>query len=392
MEKLLLLLLIWFSLGLFFVGFSGAYYFYAKTMAKKPWGLKIDRAYQPSVAILVPVHNEEKTIKLKLMNLSRVNYPSEKIEAIIVNDGSTDSTLEEIRQFVASNEGLKISVFDSQTHSGKTVGLNHALKDVSAEIIVVSDADCFWSSDILLKALPYLSDPTISAITARELLLNPQDSWVTRSEQFYDNSVQSIRIGESKVHSTIFFQGGFAAYKHALLNEFDHDVDDSGTALNLIQKNSRAILIPEIAFYTPFPTVWKEKVNLKIRRARHLLQLESKCLSLLLRRKLVIPKRIAIPQIILHLFNPLILVGLAVASIFVFIQYPFLFLALLLVFCAGLSVRQIRMTAVEALQNNLILLLAIGSSFTGKQFKLWTTTQESRTLITACALKERKLI
>jgi len=374
------------------VGFSGAYYLYTKKMAKKPWDLKIDEEYEPSVAILVPVHNEERTIQLKLRNLSRVNYPAQKIEAIIVNDASTDSTLEEVRKYVASNQGLKISVFDNQTHLGKTNCLNLALKSVRADVIVVSDADCFWSPDILLKALPYLSDSSVGAITARELLLNPQDSWVTRGEQFYDDSVQSIRIGESKIHSTIFFQGGFAAYKRTLLNEFDHDVDDSGTALNLVQRNSRTLLIPEIAFYTPFPTIWKNKITLKIRRASNLQQLEAKCLNLLLRRKLVIPKRIAIPQIILHIFNPLILVALAVVSIFVFIQYPLLFLVLLLAFCSALLIRKIRTTVFEAFQNNLILLFALGSFFTGKKFKLWKTVQESRTLITESALKEKNLI
>jgi cellulose synthase/poly-beta-1,6-N-acetylglucosamine synthase-like glycosyltransferase len=326
------------------------------------------------------------------MNLSRVNYPAQKIDAIIVNDASTDNTLEEVRKFIASNQGLKIRVFDNQTHLGKTNCLNVALKSVSADIIVVSDADCFWPSDILLKALPYLSDSSVSAITARELLLNPQDSWVTRGEQFYDDSVQSIRIGESKVHSTIFFQGGFAAYKHAFLNEFDSDVDDSGTALNLVQRNSRTLLIPEIAFYTPFPTIWKNKIILKIRRASNLQQVEGKCLNLLLRRKLIIPKRIAIPQIILHIVNPLILVALAVVSILVFIQFPILLLALPLAFCALLLIRKIRTTAFEALQSNFILLLALFSFFTGKKFKLWKTVQESRTLITASALKEKKLI
>ncbi len=387
-----MLILIWLFIAIFFVGFSGTYYLYMKKMAKKTWNLKIDEEYQPSVAILVPVHNEEKTIQLKLRNLSKINYSAQKIEAIIVNDASTDSTLEEVRRYVASNQGLKISVFDNQTHLGKTNCLNLALKSVSADVIVVSDADCFWSSDILLRALPYLSDSSVGAITARELLLNPQDSWVTRGKQFYDDSVQSIHVGESKVHSTIFFYGGFAAYKRALLDEFDHDVDDSGTALNLVQRNSRTLLIPEITFYTPFPTMWKNKITLKVRRASNLQQLEAKCLSLLIRRKLVIPKRIAIPESVLLIFNPLILVALAVLSIFVFFQYPLLFLTLLVAFCLALLIKKIRTMIIETFQNNFILLLALGSFFTGKKFKLWKTIQESRTLITESALKEKNLI
>jgi len=388
----MLLLLIWLFVGIFCIGFSGAYFFYTRTMAKKPWNLKIDETYQPSVAILVPVHNEEKTIQLKLLNLSKVIYPKEKVEAILVNDASTDGTLDEVRKFTASNQSLKIGIFDSRTHLGKTKCLNLALKSLTADVIVVSDADCFWSSDVLLKAIPYLSDPSIGAITAREILLNPQDSWVTRGEQLYDDNMKAVKTGESKVHSTIFFHGGFAAFKRELVTEFDPEVDDSGTALNIVQMNKRTLLIPEVGFYTPFPTLWRNKIALKIRRASNLQHLEAKCLNLMLRRKLVIPKRIAIPQIVLHIFNPLILTALAVISVFVFIQYPLLFLALLVLFGAALLVKRARTTIFEAIQDNLILLFALGSFFTRKKFKLWTTVQESRTLITANALKEKNLI
>lgn len=362
-----------------------------KKSSKQPWKLNINENYQPSVAILVPVHNEEKTIRLKLENLSKVKYPSEKIEIVIVNDASTDNTLTEINQFTARNSSLRINVFDSKERLGKTNCLNQALKAVNADVVIVSDADCFWPSDILLKALPYLSDPNVGAITGRELLLNPQSSWVTGGEQFYDSIVQSIRIGESK-HSTIIFQGGFAAYKYNLLQGFDNEADDSGTALDIVQRNSRALLIPEIGFYTMFPTIWRNKITLKIRRASQLQHLWVKCLKLLLRGKLVIPKRIAIPEIFLHILNPLLLIVLAILSALVFFQFPMFMLAFLLVLCSTLFVRKARTAILEALQTNFILLVALTSFFTNNRFKLWKTAQESRFLLTEDILKEKQLL
>jgi cellulose synthase/poly-beta-1,6-N-acetylglucosamine synthase-like glycosyltransferase len=263
---------------------------------------------------------------------------------------------------------------------------------VNADVVIISDADCFWSSDILEKALPYLSDPSVGAITAREFLLNPGGSWVTLGEQFYDRTVQAIRVGESKVHSTIFFQGGFAAYKRNLLFEFDHATDDSGTALDIIQKNNRALLIPEVGFYTTFPTIWKNKISLKIRRASQLQHLWSKCFNLLIRGKLLIPKKIAIPEIFMHIFNPLLLIVLGVLSVFTFVQYPWFLLAFLVILCPSLVIKKTRTTLIEALQNNLILLTALTSFFNNKGFKLWKTVQESRSLITEELLREKQLI
>jgi cellulose synthase/poly-beta-1,6-N-acetylglucosamine synthase-like glycosyltransferase len=387
-----LIIIAWFIIAAVFVGVPGAYYLQMKKWSTRPWKLGIDENYRPSAAILVPVHNEEKTIRLKLENLSKVKYPVGKIETVIVNDASTDNTLTEISQYTAHNSSLKINVFDSKEHIGKTNCLNQALKSVNADVVIISDADCFWPSDILLKALPYLSDPNVGAITGRELLLNPQGSWVTAGEQFYDNTVQSIRIGESKMHSTIFFQGGFAAYKYNILRGFDHEADDSGTALDIVQRNSRALLIPEIGFYTTFPTIWKNKITLKIRRASQLQHVWIKCLKLLLRGKLVIPKRIAIPEIFLHIFNPLLLIVLAMLSALVFFQFPMFLLAFLVILCPTLLVRKTRTALLEVLQNNFILLVALTSFFTNNRFRLWKTAQESRFLLTEDILKEKQLL
>lgn len=263
---------------------------------------------------------------------------------------------------------------------------------IKTDVVIISDADCFWPHDILQKALGYLSDPHVGAITTRELLLNPQDTWVTIGEQFYDDTVQTLRIGESKLHSTLFFQGGFAAYKRDMLEEFNHSTDDSGTALEVIQKRKRAILIPETGFYTISPTVWRNKVSVKIRRASQLQQLWATCLKLLLYRKLAMPKRIAIPEILLHIFNPLLLVALVALSAFALVLYPLPMLTLALILAASLLVKKIRTTFLEVFQNNLILLAALSAFLTNRKFKLWKPVQESRFVLSESILREKKLI
>ena len=319
-----LLLVAWVCIGALFFGAPATYFLYMKQRSSTVWNIEINNDYAPSTAILVPAHNEEKIIRLKLQNLTQVAYPKDKMEIIIVNDCSSDRTIEEVNHYIADNPLPKITIFDSKEHFGKTACLNKALKTVKADVVVISDADCFWPHDILTKALYYLSDPNVGAVTGREYLLNANDTWVTMGEQFYDNTVQAIRIGESKVHSTIVFQGGFAAYKHSSLKEFNHATDDSGTALDIIQSNKRAILVPETGFFTIAPTIFKNKIAIKIRRASHLQKLYARCLNLFVHGKLAFPKRIALPEIFLHIFNPLLFVALVVLSIAVMIEYPVL--------------------------------------------------------------------
>ena len=150
------ILIVWVAVAVCFAGFPILYFVYMKNQIKNPWNLKIDKNYLPSVAILVPVHNEAKTIRFKLDNLRKVQYPSDKIEIVIVNDASKDKTMNEISQYLESNPSLKLKIFDNKEHLGKVNCLNRALKSVNADVVILSDADCFWSSDILQKALPYL--------------------------------------------------------------------------------------------------------------------------------------------------------------------------------------------------------------------------------------------
>ncbi len=390
---MIITLIAWIIVGSCFLGVPAFYFVHMKKQSTRPWRLNIDANYLPSVAILVPIHNEEKTIHLKLENLSRIKYPLEKTQIIIVNDASEDGAMSEISRYMAIHPNMRISVFDSKEHVGKTHCLNRALKSVKTDVVIISDADCFWPSDILEKSMLYLSDPNVGAITAREFLLNPGGSWVTLGEQFYDTNIQILRVGESKVHSTLFFQGGFAAFKRSLIDEFDHATDDSGTALHIIQKSSRALLIPEIGFYTTFPTIWKNKMNLKLRRASQLQSLWFKCLNLLVHRKLIIPKKIAVPEIFLYIFNPLLLVVLGFLSVFAFVDYPLFMLTFVLIFSALFIVKKTRPLMIEILQNNLILLTALTSFFNKRKgFKLWKTEQESRSLLSEETLKKIGLV
>ncbi len=382
----------WLGVGAIFLGVPALYFLYMKKRSSKVWNLNLTSGYSPSTAILIPVHNEEKLVRLKLENIAKVAYPSEKMEIIIANDCSTDNTFNEVSSYIAAHPEQKISVFDSQVHLGKTGCLNKVLKTIQADVVIISDVDCFWPNDILTKALSYLSDPTVGAITARELLLNPADSWVTLGEQFYDSNIQSVRIGESKLHSTIFFQGGFAAYKRSMLSEFNHATDDSGTALDIVQTNRRALLIPEIGFFTSSPTTWRSKVNIKIRRAGHLQHLWARCLNLMVHGKLFMPKRIAIPEIMLHIFNPILMVSLAVLSVAVMVVYPLLMLALVVLIGGALLVKRTRVMAFELVQNNLILLLALSSFLTKRNFTFWKPAAESRAMLSESVLREKNLI
>ncbi len=103
MVFLSLLLAIWVAVGAVFFGVPAAYFVYMQKRSLSIWNLKIDRGYLPSVAVLIPVYNEEKVIRLKLGNIAKVSYTTDKIEVIVANDCSTDATINEVNSYIAAH-------------------------------------------------------------------------------------------------------------------------------------------------------------------------------------------------------------------------------------------------------------------------------------------------
>lgn len=275
---MLFLLTVWFLFGALALGPAAFIYFFMKHKSKASWPTRVDFEFKPKVSIIIPTYNEASIISYKLANTNRITYPRELIELVIVDSHSTDNTAQIICDFQAQSD-LNIKLIVEEKRLGKSHALNNALTQCSGEIIIISDADCFWPQDILQKALPYLADPSVGAIGGPKILFNSKQTWITRMEESYLKSANFLRLGESKAGSTVFFEGGFAAFKKQALDRFDPystGSDDCGSIIGVIEKNYRAMLVREAKFYSTFPATFRNKISIKIRRINQLVRVFAK--------------------------------------------------------------------------------------------------------------------
>jgi len=366
----LLLFVLLFAL---FVGIYGIYFVCVSVWAKRPWGITIDNHFQSKVSILIPVHNEEKTITDKLENIKSVDYPKENIEIIVTDDASDDDTLQTVKSFTELNPVLNIRVVENNVRMGKSVALNGALPFSSNDVVIVSDADTQWPEDMLRKTLPYLADSKVGAVTCRGVNRNRGETWVTKGEDTYLHFTNLIRLGESKLHSTIRFEGGFCAFKKNAFDRFDAETgsDDSGTALKVVQRGYRAIMVPDAVFYTAFPTLFADKLKTKARRATQLVSLWTKCSNLLFQRRLLLPKKIVIPELLLFTLSPLILAGLIVTTASAILLSPFSLFTLSVLLFVGCLLILARRTFIEVLVDNFVLFYSLLSNVRGRRYTVW---------------------
>ena len=92
---------------------------------------------EPFVSIVMVVRNEEKALPLKLDNLLSLDYPENRLEVVVVSDGSTDAT-DRILHKRAQDERVRVVL--NQLSAGKASGLNDALEIAQGEIVAVRAA------------------------------------------------------------------------------------------------------------------------------------------------------------------------------------------------------------------------------------------------------------
>ena len=133
----------------------------------------------PKVSILVPVKNEEKVIGRLLRALLNLDYPLQKMEIIIVNDGSTDKTVEICEEY-ATRYSNQIKLLHRSTSDGKPSALNYGLRHAKGEIVATFDADNVPGSDVLLKAVKFFEDPLTAAVQGTICSINADENTLTK--------------------------------------------------------------------------------------------------------------------------------------------------------------------------------------------------------------------
>jgi cellulose synthase/poly-beta-1,6-N-acetylglucosamine synthase-like glycosyltransferase len=130
-------------------------------------------SYFPSVTIAVPCWNEERTLAGTLDSLLHLDYPKEKLSVVVVDDGSTDSTLAIAKEYEAANPGVIKALY--KENGGKHTAVNVALAQSASDLFGCLDADSFVAPHALKTIIAYFDrDPEIMAVTPCIHIRNPK--------------------------------------------------------------------------------------------------------------------------------------------------------------------------------------------------------------------------
>lgn len=377
----LLMLFAWLATGLVHLGLPLAYFLAMNRVSHREGSFHLDQELEhpPSVTILVPTYNEAAVIQRKIENISRVDYPKEKIELVIVDAGSTDGTVV-LAKKVLEQTGVRGVLVEEGSRKGKAAGLNQGLDVATGELVCISDAECEWDTRALRNAARYLSDPSIGSVSGVHRIRNPQETLATQVEDSYRSLYRLLRVAESKLHSTPVAEGELQLFRRRDLGAFDTKIggDDTDAALTLVSKGLRSISAEDVVFFEPTPTSWHERFRQKIRRGQHILQAFLKHKNLLFSGKSSFSRLIFPMEFFLYVLNPVLLIPFLILTTLTLIEIPLLATIALIALGLVLLVPRLRRLGTTYLTNNLTMLAALVQEARGAKQLQWTKISETR--------------
>jgi cellulose synthase/poly-beta-1,6-N-acetylglucosamine synthase-like glycosyltransferase/MoaA/NifB/PqqE/SkfB family radical SAM enzyme len=251
-----------------------------------------------SVSIIVPCRDEEAVIRRKIRNSLGLRYPDrQKAEILVVDDGSTDSTVaiveSEIAQHQAGRNPLSLRLVRNSYDSGKAGALRAGIEQARGEIVLLTDADVVIEREGLARALAYFADPSTGVVCGEQVYcrsLSPEASAAPgdsstvqggalmdhpgRHESIYDRVMRGVRKVESRIDSTFAVHGQMMLFRRSLDLQPRAGVsaDDVDLSLQARRKGYRIRYAEGARFWEERPTSLAADSRQKKRRGMSLAQ------------------------------------------------------------------------------------------------------------------------
>jgi len=215
----------------------------------------------PKVSIIVPVYNGMKYLKSCLTSLQKLNYPKNKLEIIVVDDGSEDESFKEAKKFSF------VSVFRKK-HSGKAKTMNYGLNKATGEIVGVLDCDSVVEKNVLKKMVGYFEDESVGAVVSGIRVYKPKNILEKFQEIEYTLTL-FFRKNLSFVKGLYVTPGVLSLYRKSIFKKIgkfrDNITEDLEITLRILSHDYNVRCAPEAETYTIVPNKLKELQKQRVR-------------------------------------------------------------------------------------------------------------------------------
>lgn len=235
--------------------------------------------WTPHVSVVMAVYNEAAVVAAKLDNLLALHYPSDRLEIVVVSDGSTDETDERVEAY--RSRGVRLIALP--VHRGKAVALNAGVAVAHGEIVVFVDARQEVDRMALRRLTANFCDETVGAVGGRLRLARLGDQETAGFGAYWTYELW-LRRQESRIDSMVGATGALYAIRRALWRPLPHDtiLDDVLIPMRIILQGYRVVYEPEAIVSDQLSEQVSDEFSRKVRTLAGNFQLLALCPALLL--------------------------------------------------------------------------------------------------------------
>ena len=228
----------------------------------------------PPVSILIPAYNEAEVIGHAIESLLQLDYPT--YEVIVVDDGSTDDTLEVARHWEGEASGVEVRVL-TKRNGGKASALNAGIARSKYPFVMCMDADSWVDPGSLKAAMPHFRDASVGAVAGNVKVAN-RENLLTRLQALeYIEGLNMPRRAQGFIAAVNIVPGPVGVFRREALEEvggYDTDTfaEDADLTLQLITSGWKIIYEDQAITWTQAPTRPLDLIQQRYRWTRGILQ------------------------------------------------------------------------------------------------------------------------
>jgi len=195
---------------------------------------------EPIVSMVMVVRNEEQVLDRKMRNLLELDYPQDRIQIVVVSDGSTDRTDAILREYARD---ARVQVVMNQLSRGKASGLNDAMALAQGEVVVFSDARQKIELGAVRLLMEAFADAEVGGVSGELMLGDPETGEAAEGMGLYWRIEKQIRVLEGASGSVVGATGALYAARHELLTALPAGtiLDDVYIPMHVVKQGKRVV-------------------------------------------------------------------------------------------------------------------------------------------------------
>ena len=186
----------------------------------------------PEVTLMVCAYNEEDIISEKMSNIHSLDYPADRLHLVWVTDGSTDNT----NSILSAYPDVKI-VF-SPERRGKSAALKHGIKEVSTEIVMMTDANTMLNPGAVREIVRLMQTPKVGCVSGEKKVMAKSDSdKAAQGEGLYWKYESTLKRLDSELYSAMGAAGELCVIRRQLMTDIPDDtlLDDFVISMEIVR-------------------------------------------------------------------------------------------------------------------------------------------------------------